>query len=80
MKYIGETEETDFDIPVGTKTYIYNFVETYSQVPKVYIDGFKKQDGNLGKPATIFITNTSVKIDFTDNSGRVGHITVIPQL
>jgi len=79
MKYIGEQEETDFDIPAGTKTYTYPFTETYLKPPKVYVDGFRKQDGNSGKPATITITKTQLKINFTDAGGRKGHITVITQ-
>ena len=78
LRYVGETEETDFSVPKGTKTYIYTFTDTYLRLPKVFIDGFRTQDGNKGKPATVTITNIDVKITFTDAGGRIGHITVIP--
>lgn len=69
MKYHGEKEQSDFTL-VGT-AHIYNFVNAYSEIPKVVIDNYS------GEKPTVEITIDKVTITGAD--GDTGHLTVIEQ-
>lgn len=69
MKYENEKEETDFVLS-GT-SYVYNFVNTYSVIPKVVIDTYS---GN--KPMIVIAID---KVTITGVNSDTGHLTVIEQ-
>lgn len=69
MTYENEKEEADF-IMSGT-THVYNFVNTYTALPKVIIDGY-----NGDKPIVVVAID---KVTITGEDGKTGHLTVIEQ-
>ncbi len=71
VKFSREKERFDVSVPEGQDTFEFTFLETYTEVPRIFPDG-------MGKAVTsIDVTTTECTLHMKDTAGYTGFCVVI---